>query len=321
MTGDITDFSSKDSKEYNTSMMLFAESGDVADKELSSFQETLYCQESIPTQLRRKSHNSKHFLDEDYLIGKKMNADTSAIKELTEELKYGSTEEDLDAEITDGGVAAEIAGVLANHGITGKAVKDTFTKVENFFGKDPDTSELAGGSTEDVEADTEDDFDETSEEETEEPVEDEEPEPVEESLEEKLALTSKMLKRKVAEKALRKASGTSLKESEDDDEDFDDDFDDFDDEERFYDWYEDADDFPLNSAYKAACDQLGIWPQHSVQAGEGMVEFLSIGDDEVLFTIDFGDECEFMNSLCEEFLSNVCTEEDCITAIKDFLDR
>lgn len=213
---DITDFSAKDSKEYNTSMMLFAESGDTADRELTNFQETLYCQEDIPTRLNKKTHNSKHFLDEDYLIGKKMNADTSAIKELTEELKYGSTEEDLDAEITDGGVATEIAEVLATHGITGKAVKDTFDKVEAFFGKDPDTTELAGGESDEMQDDFEDEEVPEEATENEEPVEDEEPEPVEESLQEKLDIASKMFKKTIAEKSLRsKLASSKLDESED----------------------------------------------------------------------------------------------------------
>lgn len=139
----ITDFSAKDSKEYNDSINLFDDAGRATSDELDDFQDTLYYKEEVAPEIKQKTHNAVNFLDEDYLSKKKMNANTSAIQELTEELMFGSTEEDLDSEITDGGLAQDIANTLQAHGITGSAVDDTFKKVKTYFGKDPDISQFA----------------------------------------------------------------------------------------------------------------------------------------------------------------------------------
>ena len=223
--GNVSDFSAKDSKEYNDSVKLFEAAGNATSEVLEEFKDTLYYQEAIPTHLKAKTHNSSHFLDEDYLSKKKMNANTSALKELTEELMFGSTEEDLDAEIVDGGVATEIANVLAQHGITGKAVKDTFDKVQNFFGKDPDTSELAGGfedaaDDEDSEIEDEDTSDEIDPDEVVADMEDDsdsDEEPVEESrksnLNKQFLEARRMLKRNVAIKNLKKSFKENAKKT------------------------------------------------------------------------------------------------------------
>lgn len=223
--GNVSDFSAKDSKEYNDSVKLFEAAGNATSEVLEEFKDTLYYQEAIPTHLKAKTHNSSHFLDEDYLSKKKMNANTSALKELTEELMFGSTEEDLDAEVVDGGVATEIAGVLAQHGITGKAVKDTFDKVQNFFGKDPDTSELAGGfedatDDEDSEIEDEDTSDEIDPDEVVADMEDDsdsDEEPVEESrksnLNKQFLEARRMLKRNIAIKNLKKSFKENAKKT------------------------------------------------------------------------------------------------------------
>ena len=128
-----------------------------------------------------------------------MHHDTSAIKELTEELAYGSTEDDLDNEITEGGVAEEIANVLKAHNITKAAVKKTLNKVDQFFGASPDLMDENNDDVSENEeaSDETDSTDETSEDETTEETSDstESEEPVEECIEE----SRKVLKAKLVE--------------------------------------------------------------------------------------------------------------------------
>ena len=82
-----------------------------------------------------------------------------------------------------------------------------------------------------------------------------------------------------------------------DDEDDDDDFEDADfDEEEYYDWYEDYEEHPLLNAYETACDELGVWPEGSVQGHFGIIFYLD-ELDETKYKVDFEDEIEFMNSL------------------------
>lgn len=222
MNKDITDFSAKDSKAFDESTRLFEEAGLESSKELRCFRDNVYNNSKFSTKINSKTYNNKHFLDEDYQASRKMNENTSAIQELTEELMYGSTEEDLDMEITDGGVAEEVAEVLAKHGITGDAVKDTFKKLETFYGKEPSTAELASGA-EDVESDDED---ETAEEEpvaedeefeddvdeTETSNEDSEEE-MEESLEEKYNRANNLLRKVEATRNLKKRFSESKRRS------------------------------------------------------------------------------------------------------------
>lgn len=150
----VSDFSAKDSREYNRSMRLFEQASLEASNELETFQDALYNHSEIPTRLRQKSRNASNFLDEDYISKRKMNANTNAVRELTEKLMFGSTEEDLDLEITDGGVAKEIANVLVKHGITGKAAKQTLEKLVDFYGVNPDMEQFT--KTEEEELETED---------------------------------------------------------------------------------------------------------------------------------------------------------------------
>lgn len=199
MRYDVADFSAKDSEEYNASINLFKDAADEADSDIYEFEDYRYYKDDIPTEFAEKTHNSDNFLDEDYLSKKKMHHDTSAIKELTEELAYGSTEDDLDNEITDGGVAEEIANVLKAHNITKSAVKKTLNKVDQFFGTSPDLMDENNDEVSENEeaSDETDSTDETSEDETTEETSDstESEEPVEECIEE----SRKVLKAKLVE--------------------------------------------------------------------------------------------------------------------------
>lgn len=214
----ITDFSAKDSKEYNDSINLFDDAGRATSDELDDFQDTLYYKEEVAPEIKQKTHNAANFLDEDYLSKKKMNANTSAIQELTEELMFGSTEEDLDTEITEGGLAQDIANTLQAHGITGSAVDDTFKKVKTYFGKDPDIAQFADDTVFEGEEDSVDFEDTDDAEDTEEvaetevaTVEDESSdddiqdidESTEANLDEMFQEAEGLLKRKIVEKRLK----------------------------------------------------------------------------------------------------------------------
>lgn len=215
MNKDITDFSAKDSKAFDESTRLFEEAGLESSKELRCFRDNVYNNSKFSTKINSKTYNNKHFLDEDYQASRKMNENTSAIQELTEELMYGSTEEDLDMEITDGGVAEEVAEVFAKHGITGDAVKATFKKLETFYGKEPNTAELATGAEDEEGADdtaddeVADDEPMADEEEFEDDVDesasdDEGDEEIEESLEEKYNRANDLLRKVEATRNLKK---------------------------------------------------------------------------------------------------------------------
>lgn len=198
----IDDFSCKDSTEYDTSTNLFRDAGEEASKELEAFEDTLYYKEKIPTRLHSKTHNSSRFLDTDYLSKRKMNSDTNALAELTEELMYGSTEDDLDNELIDGGVATEIAEILAKHGITGKAVSSTFKKLNNYYGVDPDVKNITA-ETEAAETEAA----ETEAAETEAPIDEAR------KLNAKFLETRKALKREIAIRNLKKALAENHKKS------------------------------------------------------------------------------------------------------------
>lgn len=201
MNYDITDFSAKDSKEYNSSTNLFEDAGSETSSLLEGFKDTFYYKDPIPTKLNKKTHNSEHYLDEDFLSKKKMNANTSAIKELIkEQLMYGSTEEDLENELTDGGVAEEIAQVFANHGITGKAVKDSFKKLETYYGADFDVNEFSNGASDE-------DFEDESGAESEgaeETVDSDVESDSDGSIEEKYNNINKMFRRNLIEKRIKR---------------------------------------------------------------------------------------------------------------------
>lgn len=247
MKYDITDFSAKDSKEYNESTSLYENALDEADNDLMSFKETRFCKGDIPTKLAKKTHNSPDFLDEEKIKQRKMNADTNATAELVganinEALMFGATEEDLENELIDGGLGKDVLEVFKNHNITGKAIWDSLTKLKTYIGADPNIDEAlnsvgsAEDSNEDESADTEEVADESSEDETSEETSDENVEESTEAFPTNLEEMVKSIRHKIAEKNLR---NRYLKESDDDCDDEDCDNCDFD-EDYVKDWVADA---------------------------------------------------------------------------------
>ena len=219
---DITDFSAKDSKSFNKSTALYADALEAADKSLLGFKEST-SSGKVTTFIRKKTHNSKQFLNEDYNNARKMNMNTNAVAEfvkankskLKENLMFGATEEDLEKEVT-GSLGRDILAVFEAHNVTGKAVWEVIDILKNFVGKEPDIEELltnweSNEGDEDTDADegSEEDFDEESEEDFDEgsdETEETEDEEMEESVEEfpkTLEEMTKALRRKIAEKRIR----------------------------------------------------------------------------------------------------------------------
>lgn len=217
---DITDFSSKDSREYEASVDLYNDALDEVDSDLLNFEDASACRDRIPTRLRRKTHNSVDFLDEDKISRRKMNADTSAIQELAEKyegrfnegLMFGATQKDLENEVTQGGLGLELLKVFKKHNITGEAIWDSIKILKNFIGADPDILE----AIETLRTKTNDEFEEVTDDESPE-IEDDsvdesdtnDDENIEEALDEdstnlKLSEQLKSLKRALAERNLRK---------------------------------------------------------------------------------------------------------------------
>lgn len=221
---DITDFSAKDSKGFNKSTALYADALEAADRSLLGFKEST-SGGKVTTFIRKKTHNSKQFLNEDYNNARKMNMNTNAVAEfvkankskLKENLMFGATEEDLEKEVT-GSLGRDILAVFEAHNVTGKAVWDVIDILKNFVGKEPDIEELLtnwesneGDEDTDVDEGSEEDFsDEESEEdfdegsdETEETEEDEEMDESVEEFPKTLEEMTKTLRRKIAEKRIR----------------------------------------------------------------------------------------------------------------------
>lgn len=223
MKRDITDFSMKDSSEYNKSVSMYADALDEVDSDLLSFEESFKYRDPIPTKLREKTHNSPDFLDEDRIAKRKMNADTNAVQELSEkyknlkeELMFGSNQDDLEAELIQGGLGLDVLKAFKKHGVTGKAIWDSLKSLKSFLGADPSVMDainelkdkanvVSDESDEDVE-------DETSTDESEEETADEEDSVNEdEDLDEEsdnedaevLSEKIKRIQKRIAEKRLR----------------------------------------------------------------------------------------------------------------------
>lgn len=212
---DITDFSAKDSKGFNKSTALYADALEAADRSLLGFKEST-SGGKVTTFIRKKTHNSKQFLNEDYNNARKMNMNTNAVAEfvkankskLKENLMFGATEEDLEKEVT-GSLGRDILAVFEAHNVTGKAVWDVIDILKNFVGKEPDIEELLtnwesneGDEDTDVDEGSEEDFDEGSDE-TEETEDDEEMDESVEEFPKTLEEMTKTLRRKIAEKRIR----------------------------------------------------------------------------------------------------------------------
>lgn len=221
---DITDFSSKDSREYEASVDLYNDALDEVDSDLLNFEDASACRDRIPTRLRRKTHNSVDFLDEDKISRRKMNADTSAIQELAEKyegrfnegLMFGATQKDLENEVTQGGLGLDLLKVFKKHNITGEAIWDSIKILKNLIGADPDileaietlkakTNDKSEEVTDDENTEIEDDVEDDSVDES----DTNDDENIEEALDEdstnlKLSEQLKSLKRALAERNLRK---------------------------------------------------------------------------------------------------------------------
>lgn len=148
MKRDITDFSTKDSSEYKNSVAMYADALDEVDSDLLNFEESFKYRDPIPTKLRKKTHNSADFLDEDRIARRKMNADTNAVQELSEkynnlkeELMFGSNQNDLEVELIQGSLGLDILKVFKKHNITGSAIWESFKLLKSYIGATPDVLE------------------------------------------------------------------------------------------------------------------------------------------------------------------------------------
>lgn len=145
---DITDFSSKASGYMTKNKALFDEALSEADQDILSFKEARMYKSGIPSTFAKKRTNDKNFLlkGRDH-FSNKTNATKEFLeshKKLAETLKFGSTEEDLEEEVS-GSLGLEILQVLQKHGVTGDAIEKVFKTLNTLIGKDPNVDELING--------------------------------------------------------------------------------------------------------------------------------------------------------------------------------
>lgn len=206
---DITDFSAKDSKAYKESVSLYEEAFGAANSDLLNFDEARRCQEEIPTTFRHKTHNRADFLDEAAVARRKISEKTNAVEELLEanqdllkeELSYGATPEELEAEVR-GDFGRQILEICKEHNITRSAIWDALDILKAILGDEPEVEQAleswGGNSTAEEEEDV--DTEET----------DDESEDMEESVENFPKTISEMtiaLRKKIAEKKIREKAG------------------------------------------------------------------------------------------------------------------
>lgn len=145
---DITDFSAKASGYMTKNKALFDEALTEADQDILSFKEARMYKSGIPSTFAKKGTNDKNFLlkERDH-FSNKTNATKEFLgshKKLAETLKFGSTEEDLEEEVS-GSLGLEILQVLQKHGVTGDAIEKVFKTLNTLIGKDPNVDELING--------------------------------------------------------------------------------------------------------------------------------------------------------------------------------
>lgn len=144
---DITDFSARDSKRFNRSAALYEDALKEADGCLRNFRDSMYY-EGVVTEIKKKTHNSKDFLNESK--NRKMNMNTNAVEELIkakgknlkETLMLGSTKEDLEEELENGTLGLDILQVFLNHNITGAMVWQALDVLKDMVGAEPDVEDL-----------------------------------------------------------------------------------------------------------------------------------------------------------------------------------
>ena len=206
---DITDFSAKESGVFNKNKATFDDALREADNSLLQFSESRQLKDTGRLNWT-KTHNPKNFLNEEAMSNyraRKFDESTNATAELlearsrkpsrriSETLKFGSTKEDLQAEL-EADLGLDLLKVLQAHGITGTAVPLVMDGFTDIVGKEPDVDALIAewGSGEDGdEADTEEGEDEGMENEA-----PEEEAPIEEMV--------KSLRKKVYENRIRNLS-------------------------------------------------------------------------------------------------------------------
>lgn len=145
---DITDFSAKASGYMTKNKALFDDALTEADQDILSFKEARMYKSGIPPTFAGKKTNDKNFLlkERDH-FSNKTNATKEFLeshKKLAETLKFGSTEEDLEEEVS-GSLGLEILQVLQKHGVTGDAIEKVFKTLNTLIGKDPNVDELING--------------------------------------------------------------------------------------------------------------------------------------------------------------------------------
>lgn len=208
---DITDFSARDSKRFNRSAALYEDALKEADGCLRNFRDSMYY-EGVVTEIKKKTHNSKDFLNESK--NRKMNMNTNAVEELIkakgknlkETLMLGSTKEDLEEELENGTLGLDILQVFLNHNITGAMVWQALDVLKDMVGAEPDVEDLINnwqveGEEAEEDVSDEEEVDDTADEE-EDTGDDEE---MEESVQfpKSMDEMTRQLRRHIAERRLR----------------------------------------------------------------------------------------------------------------------
>lgn len=208
---DITDFSARDSKRFNRSAALYEDALKEADGCLRNFRDSMYY-EGVVTEIKKKTHNSKDFLNESK--NRKMNMNTNAVEELIkakgknlkETLMLGSTKEDLEEELENGTLGLDILQVFLNHNITGAMVWQALDVLKDMVGAEPDVEDLINNWQVEGE-ETEEDV--SDEEEVDDTADEEEDTGDDEEMEESVQFPKSMdemtrqLRRHIAERRLR----------------------------------------------------------------------------------------------------------------------
>lgn len=207
---DITDFSARDSKRFNRSAALYEDALKEADGCLRNFRDSMYY-EGVVTEIKKKTHNSKDFLNESK--NRKMNMNTNAVEELIkakgknlkETLMLGSTKEDLEEELENGTLGLDILQVFLNHNITGAMVWQALDVLKDMVGAEPDVEDLINNWQVEGEETEEDVSDEEEVDDTTDEEEDTGDEEMEESVQfpKSMDEMTRQLRRHIAERRLR----------------------------------------------------------------------------------------------------------------------
>ena len=94
------------------------------------------------------------------------------------------------------------------------------------------------------------------------------------------------------------------------------------DEDDFVSWedMEDADDSTYIDLFNQALENCGVWSEPSIQGGMGSDFFFSLETDEQVGSVDWEVECEIMNGLVEQHMSEEIDDASFIAAVEDFVN-